>query len=110
MTTPREDAIAAPPCEFVPAHEPWTCRVHNGVRTSLDEPQCDAIRPAKPLTPGQLANLYEADAHGRVPHNRYLVRGLLATIAALAPAAREDPRPAGPWTGDPADYDGDEGR
>ena len=30
--------------------------------------------------------------------------------AALAPAAREDPRPAGPWTGDPADYDGDEGR
>lgn len=27
-----------------------------------------------------------------------------------APAAREDPRPAGPWTGDPADYNGDEGR
>lgn len=38
----------------------------------------------------------------------------LAALAALAPAAapaaREDPRPAGPWTGDPADYDGDEGR
>lgn len=39
---------------------------------------------------------------------------ILAALAALAPAAapaaREDPRPAGPWTGDPADYDGDEGR
>lgn len=81
---PRADAIAA--CDFRPANEPWQCVVHYGIRTRLDEPQCDAIRPAKPLTPGQLANLYEADAQGRVPHNRYLVRGLLATIAALRPA------------------------
>ena len=39
------------------------------------------------------------------------VRAALAALApAAAPAAREDPRPAGPWTGDPADYTGDEGR
>lgn len=41
----------------------------------------------------------------------YDLRAALAALApAAAPAAREDPRPAGPWTGDPADYNGDEGR
>lgn len=70
-------------CEFTPPHEPWECRIHRGIRTSLDESQCDAVRPAVPLTEGQLANLREADVQGRLPHSgRYLIRGLLATIAA----------------------------
>ena len=29
------------PCEFVPAHEPWSCLVHGGGRTRLDDPVCD---------------------------------------------------------------------
>ena len=37
--TDRTPTTAA--CDFVPANEPWSCRVHpGGIRTSLDETRC----------------------------------------------------------------------
>ena len=69
-----------PECVFVPPNEPWTCSGHQGVRTSLDEPQCDIARPAEPFNDAHLDNLRTAIAEGRNPGSRYNVRRLLATL------------------------------
>ena len=74
------------PCVFVPPHEPWECSVHRGVRTSLNEPQCDIARPAEPLNEAHLDNLRRGIAEGRNPGSRYVVRRLLATIEAATAA------------------------
>ena len=79
-------------CVFVPAHEPWQCNVHNGVRTSLDEPQCDIARPAEPLNDAYLDNIRQGIAEGRNPSSRYVTRRLLATIDALRSPSTGDDR------------------
>jgi hypothetical protein len=33
-------------CNFAPAHEPWGCTVHHGVRLTLTETTCNRIAPA----------------------------------------------------------------
>jgi hypothetical protein len=70
-------------CVFVPANEPWSCNVHDGIRTSLDEPQCDIARHAEPLNDAYLDNIRQAIAAGRNPSSRYTTRRLLATIDSL---------------------------
>ena len=73
-------------CIFVPANEPWTCSAHGGIRTRLDEPQCDRVRPAEPFNDAYLDNLRQSIAEGRYPQGLYNIRRLLATIDALAAA------------------------
>ena len=86
--------LSADPCEFAPVSEPWTCRVHQGVRTSLDEPQCDIARPAEPFNDAYLDNIRRAIAKGSNPSGRYVVRRLLATLdrerADSTPSLRND--------------------
>lgn len=95
MTTPDPSCYEPQTCAFVPAHEPWTCRTHKGIRTSLDEPQCDIARPAEPFNLAYIDNLREAGMSGHWPTSRYVVRRLLATIDALRLAA-DTARPAEP--------------
>jgi hypothetical protein len=46
------------PCTFVPANEPWSCNVHRGgIRTALDQEQCDIARPAEPFNDADLDDI-----------------------------------------------------
>jgi hypothetical protein len=89
--TPSTEALT--PCVFVPANEPWTCNVHLGVRTSLDEPQCDVARPAEPFNDAYLDNIRQGIADGRSLAGRYIIRRLLATIDAAREAGTAWPTP-----------------
>jgi hypothetical protein len=94
-------------CVFVPANEPWSCNVHDGIRTSLDEPQCDIARHAEPLNDAYLDNIRQAIAAGRNPSSRYTTRRLLATIDSLrasAPVAEPGLREAAQAVIDAMDY------
>jgi hypothetical protein len=72
------------PCLFFKMPEAFYCRIHADVRLSLTDERCRRGAGVSLTGSGLDANPDCQEGH--------------------------DPRPAGPWTGDPADYDGDEGR
>lgn len=47
LAAPAPDTARPEACEFVPAHEPWSCRVHHGIRPRLDVTVCSRIVPAR---------------------------------------------------------------
>ena len=96
MTTPMSspDPLTAE-CEFVPAHEPWSCKTHpGGIRTRLDEPQCDVAKPAEPFNDAYLDNIRASLADGKKLPGHYMVRRLLATIDADRAATTEPKEPS----------------
>lgn len=95
--TPEQRAA---PCEFVPPNEPWSCRTHpGGLRTSLDEEQCDVARPAEPFNDAYLDNIRASLAEGKRLQGHYIIRRLLATLDAQRESALlaiAEPGEAGP--------------